>query len=59
MEIKLYKKNVYGNELLYPACDIAKKFAILLGVKTFTTRTIVNIKSLGYKVTITADTYEL
>ncbi len=59
MELKLFKKNVYGNDLLYPACDIAKKFAILLGVKTFTARAIENIKNLGYKVTVSSETYEL
>ena len=32
--IHVEKKNVYGNELIYPVCERAKRFAILTGQKT-------------------------
>lgn len=42
-------KNVYGNELVYPACETGKKFVALLGTKTFTNHHIKQIKDLGYE----------
>ena len=32
--IHVEKKNIYGNELLYPVCQRAKIFAVLTGQKT-------------------------
>lgn len=43
-------KNVYGNELIYPACDDSNAFAQLIGKKTFTVSDLRIIKSLGYSV---------
>ena len=44
------KKNVYGNELIYPVCQDAILFScIAAGSKTFCKITIANIKKLGYK----------
>ena len=50
MEKILYvkKKNVYGNELVYPVCKDAKLFVNLLKQETFTSDDIARIKSLGY-----------
>ena len=50
MEKILYvkKKNVYGNELIYPVCKDAKLFANLTKQKTLSTDDIARIKSLGY-----------
>ena len=50
MEKILYvkKKNVYGNELVYPVCKDAKLFANLTKQKTLSTDDIARIKSLGY-----------
>ena len=42
------KKNVYGNELVYPICKDAKLFVNLLKQETFTSDDIARIKSLGY-----------
>ena len=42
------KKNVYGNELVYPVCKDAKLFANLTKQKTLSTDDIARIKSLGY-----------
>ena len=47
-ELIIEKKNVYGNELIYPRCETSEKFACLLNVKTFNIQTIVIIKSLGF-----------
>ena len=45
-------KNVYGNELIYPVCDIAKKFTSLTKRKTLNKKDIDIIKTLGYKVIV-------
>ena len=43
------KKNVYGNELVYPVCQDSIIFSYIAGTKTFCSITIANIKKLGYK----------
>lgn len=43
-------RNVYGKSLLYPVNDVAKLFAKLLNVKTFSRQQIADIRSLGYIV---------
>jgi len=48
--IHVEKKNVYGNELIYPVCQRAKRFAILTGQKTLYDGAIFQIKRLGYSV---------
>jgi len=48
--IYVEKKNIYGNELLYPVCQRAKIFAILTGQKTLSTGAISKVKQLGYSV---------
>lgn len=50
MQITITTKNVYGNELLYPADETAYKFAKLLSVKTLTQWHINAIKALGYEI---------
>lgn len=49
-EIIVKIKNVYGNDLTYPACPVSEKLIQLTGVKTFTAKHIAIIKSLGYEV---------
>ena len=48
--IYVEKKNIYGNELVYPVCEKAKRFAILTGQKTLSDGAIFQIKRLGYSV---------
>ena len=48
--IYVKRKNVYGNELIYPVCQRAKRFAILTGQKTLSDGAIFQIKRLGYSV---------
>ena len=43
------KKNVYGNELIYPVCQDSIILSYIAGTKTFCSITIANIKKLGYK----------
>jgi hypothetical protein len=50
MKILVKIKSVYGNELVYPACDTSKKFASLTNSKTLTRNTLSIIKSLGYSI---------
>lgn len=48
MQLTVRKKNVYGNELIYPICETAKLLATLAGRKTLTGSDIRIIKALGY-----------
>lgn len=50
MPFKIRIKNVYGNDLIYPACDISNQFVRLTGRKTFTKENMEIIKSLGYVI---------
>ena len=43
------KKNVYGNERIYPVCNKAIIFSCIAASKTLCPITIANIKKLGYK----------
>ena len=54
MKIDVYYKNVYGNDLCYPACENAKIFAGIAGQKTLSTYTIAKIERLGYDVNVVA-----
>tara|TARA_R110001606_G_scaffold130424_1_gene265822 strand:+ start:1019 stop:1255 length:237 start_codon:yes stop_codon:yes gene_type:complete len=52
MKILITVKEKYGNELLYPLCDTAKKVCELLGTKTIPKDKIKTLDSLGFKVTM-------
>jgi len=54
MSIKVIIKNVYGNELIYPACETSHRFARLTGTKTLSRYAISVIKTLGYSVEVQA-----
>ena len=54
MTIKVIIKNVYGNELIYPACETSQMFARLTGTKTLSRYAISIIKTLGYSVEVQA-----
>lgn len=43
-------RNVYGNELIYPANDTAKTFAALIGKKTLDRNDFRLIRLLGFDV---------
>jgi len=47
-------KNVYGNDLIYPVCDNAQKFAVLTNKKTLSKNELAYIKALGFEVKVEA-----
>ena len=49
-EIILEVKNVYGNDLIYPSCHIAKALINLKSGKTFNKSDLDVFKSLGYAI---------
>ena len=54
MNIDVYYKNVYGNDLCYPASYDAVVFTELVGQKTLSAYALTRIKSLGYEVNVVA-----
>ena len=51
MNLIIEQKRVYGNDLIYPICDKAKKLCSLTGQKTFNKIAINTLKALGYTFT--------
>ena len=52
MEITINVRNVYGQEVAYPACVSSKRFARIAKTRTLTEDTLYQIKQLGYRVRI-------
>lgn len=52
MSITVQIKNVYGNEVVYPVCEVARTLARLAGHKTLTSYDIQQIKQLGYTIVV-------
>jgi hypothetical protein len=50
MQLILKRKNVYGNELIYPVNNTAVIFANLIGKKTFTANDLDLISCLNYEI---------
>ena len=50
MEVQIYFRVVYGFQKIYPANDAGRKFAALMGVKTFNRNQLEAIKGLGFDV---------
>lgn len=48
--IEVEVRNVYGNQLVYPANELAHKLAKLLNTKTFNRATILGLRDMGYTV---------
>lgn len=46
--LKVTVKNVYGNDLIYPACEQSKLLCQLANAKTFTDHAYMLCKQLGY-----------
>lgn len=49
-KVQVTVKNVYGNNLVYPANETAKIFAALCGKKTLDSRDLERIRLLGYEI---------
>ena len=55
--IKVRITKVYGNDTVYPVCEIAKSLAALAGHKTFTKRDLDLIQNdLGYVISVEQQT---
>lgn len=52
MKILIQIKSVYGNEMIYPVCENAKRFAALAGKKTLSRSDLKIIKDLGFEIEI-------
>lgn len=50
MEIKVQVRSVYGNDLVYPACPDAARFAEIAGTKTLSHSVLCLIEALGYTI---------
>lgn len=51
-QILVQVKNVYGNNLVYPACTQAEHFASIAGTKTLSPYVVEKVKALGYEIRI-------
>lgn len=49
-EIKIKIKNVYGNDLMYPDCELSEFASKLVKKKTFDAGDINNLKEMGFNV---------
>ena len=49
-QVILQKKNVWGNDLIYPVNDYAIEFAYLVGKKTFSSTDLKAIERLGFEI---------
>jgi len=52
MTIIVKRKQVYGNEVIYPVCETAQCLTMLGDTKTLTPRQINIIKALGYTIVL-------
>jgi hypothetical protein len=50
LTIVVTTRTVYGNPVIYPACDQSRTFAQLAGTKTLTLQALQKIKALGYEI---------
>jgi hypothetical protein len=50
MKIYIYSRTVYGNQIIYPACQAAEIFAAIAGTKTLTLSVLQHIKNLGFEI---------
>ena len=49
MTIQVLIKNNYGNQVVYPTCEVGETFALIAGTKTLTDETRALMKRLGYQ----------
>lgn len=49
-EMNLIKKNVYGNDLIYPNCELSQFAATLVRKKTLDNSDIKTLKNMGFNV---------
>ena len=49
--LEIMVKNVYGNDLIYPQCEQARKLANFKGTKTFNELDLQRLNALGFTFT--------
>jgi len=49
-EMRIKIKNVYGNDLMYPDCELSEFASKLVKKKTFDAGDINNLKNMGFTV---------
>ena len=49
-KIKFFRRNVYGRDLMYPACKQSKLACALTDSKTFHTGDITTLRSMGFEI---------
>ncbi len=59
MEIKVTVKNVYGQDLYYPACKDARTFALIASTKTLGRSDLSLINRLGYDIEVVAEQLDI
>jgi hypothetical protein len=52
MDIRISERNVYGNEMLYPANPAAETLARIAGKKTLTMDVLRSARALGHTITV-------
>jgi len=56
MKIQVFIKNVYGNQLVYPKCKIAKSFSDIAKTKTLSKEVLKSLTDIGYQVELVSNT---
>jgi len=54
-ELKVKAKIIYGNELIYPACESSELIAKIAGKKTISRHNLSLLEKLGYKIEVISD----
>jgi len=52
-QITVEIKDQYGNQVFYPACEDAMRFAAIAGTTTLTERVLMCVRGLGYDIKYT------
>lgn len=52
MKIEVELKSVYGNETIYPRCDMASQFSRIARTTTLPRRVLESILVLGYSIDV-------
>jgi hypothetical protein len=52
MKITVKIKSNYGQEMIYPVCEYAQRFAAIARTKTLSRETIAHIKKIGFAVEV-------
>ena len=57
--LKVFIKNNYGTDYVYPDCEFSNMITEITGTKTLTDSTIARLKSYGYSFEVVAGKQEI